>query len=120
VFSGLQLSGASTYRSPFPVDPTTGTDLNRDGVVNDRAPGLARNSFRAYDYFAIDFRLTKILPVGNNRVELVAEAFNLTNRVNYDSVSGTYGPGPTPVATFRAPASAYDPRQIQIGAKVTF
>lgn len=121
VFSGLQLSGASTYRSPFPVDPAAGGDLNRDGVVNDRAPGLARNSFRAYDYFAVDFRLTKILRVGaKNRVELVAEAFNLTNRINYDSVSGTYGPGTTPVATFRRPASAYDPRQIQIGAKVTF
>lgn len=120
-FSGLQLSGAATYRSPFPVDAPAGSDLNRDGVVNDRAPGLARNSFRAYDFFVIDFRLTKILPIGDkNRLELVAEAFNLLNRTNYDAVNTSYGPGPAPVSTFRAPVSAYDPRQIQFGVKVSF
>lgn len=119
--SGFQLSGAATYRSPFPVDPQTGTDLNRDGVVNDRPLGLERNSFRAYDFFVIDFRLTKILAVGGKRrVELVAEAFNLLNRINYDAVNTSYGTGTAPVATFRAPVSAYDPRQFQLGAKISF
>jgi hypothetical protein len=119
-FSGFQFSGAATYRSPFPIDPQAEVDINGDGVVNDRAPGLARNSFRAFDYAAIDLRVSRIIPFGGKRVELVAEVFNILNRTNFDSVNGAYGLGPAPRSTFASPTSAYDPRQMQIGAKVTF
>jgi hypothetical protein len=120
ILSGMQLSGAGTYRSPFPVDPVTGIDNNGDGVVNDRALGLPRNSFRAYDYLAFDVRLAKLIQAGGSRFELLAEVFNLLNRTNYDSVNGTYGVGLAPNSSFRAPTSAYDPRQIQFGVKVLF
>ncbi|MGH9349698.1 MAG: TonB-dependent receptor [Vicinamibacterales bacterium] len=119
-FSGFQFSGAATYRSPFPMDPSAGTDINGDGVVNDRAPGLARNSFRAFDYASVDLRVSRLVRLGGSRLELVAEVFNILNRTNYDSVNEAYGLGPAPRPTFGAPASAYDPRQMQIGAKITF
>jgi hypothetical protein len=118
--SGFQFSGAATYRSPFPVDPQADVDINGDGVVNDRAPGFARNSFRAYDYASIDLRVSRILQLGGPRLELIAEVFNLLNRTNFDAVIDAYGRGPDPRPTFRVPTSAYDPRQMQIGAKVTF
>lgn len=120
VLSGFQLSGAATYRSPFPVDPQASTDVNRDGVVNDRAPGFARNSFRAFNYMSTDFRITRLVNVRGARLELVGEMFNVFNRVNYDSVNSSFGLGPEPRATFGTPVSAYDPRQIQFGVKVSF
>jgi hypothetical protein len=118
--SGFQLSGAATYRSPFPVDPVAGTDINGDGVVNDRAPGFARNSFRALNYMSTDLRLTRLIQGGGARFELIAEVFNLFNRANFDSVNESFGRGPQPLPSFGTPTSAYDPRQIQFGVKVSF
>jgi hypothetical protein len=118
--SGFQLSGAATYRSAFPIDPQAEVDVNGDGVINDRALGLARNSFRAYDYASVDLRVSRMVRFGGTRLELVAEVFNLFNRTNFDSVNGAYGLGPAPRPTFGQPTSAYDPRQIQIGAKLRF
>lgn len=118
--TGFQVSSAATYRSAFPIDPQAEVDINGDGVVNDRAAGLARNSFRAYDYAAIDVRISRAIRIGASRLELLGEVFNLLNRANFDSVNGAYGLGPNPRPTFGRATSAYDPRQVQFGAKVTF
>src|SRR5206468_739217 len=53
VLSGLvnlpfefQLSGIASIASPRPINVTTGTDDNRNGVVGDDFPPLGRNSER--------------------------------------------------------------------------
>jgi hypothetical protein len=64
------------------------------------------------------------------RIEFIAEAFNLFNRMNFRSVNNTVGViappfdlkgrrdvSPSQPLGF---TSAFDPRQIQLGARLTF
>ena len=64
----------------------------------------------------IDVRLTKQLNVGNGRrMELFAEAFNITNFVN------TTGQGQNALLpTFNVPTGAQDARQVQWGLRYSF
>src|SRR4029078_10756736 len=109
--AGLQLSGIGRIVSGSPLVITCGCDLDGDGV-NDRPPGSPQvvgrgdlqsqldtiNAFRrsrgrgnlTRDQIKvpppiknIDVRLTKQVNLGSaRRVELFAEAFNITNFVN--------------------------------------
>lgn len=60
-------------------------------------------------------RLSKSFAVARRRLEFIAEAFNLTNRVNYTSFFGSIQS-----ARFGLPQAAGDPRQIQLGVRVDF
>ncbi|HEX6179484.1 MAG TPA: hypothetical protein VF057_14065, partial [Thermoanaerobaculia bacterium] len=129
---GWALSGIVTWQSGFPYSATmpSGADLNRDGNRrNDRAPGLGRNSFRTEDQLSIDPRITKVIPIGGLNLQLIAEAFNVTNESNvttvttnyYNLVDGHLEPTTnfaTPLSTTGAAGSG--PRTIQLAAKVTF
>jgi hypothetical protein len=109
-------------------------------------PTVGRNTLRLPDTGRVDLRLTKAVRVSEGvKVRGVAEAFNLTNRVNYSAIMqraylvGTEANGVTPLVfqnaatvaaeglnvrpfgTFTAAATGQSPeRQVQLGLRVEF
>ncbi len=53
-------------------------------------------------------------------MQVLIEAFNLFNRVNYSSVNTVWGSNEAPNATFGQFTEAADPRQLQLGFKIEF
>src|SRR5262249_36552244 len=137
----IQLGGVLTARSGVPFDITTGRDNNRNGVVNDRpnlAPGaqvnspdmfnranfldpgtqpgnLPRNAGRGFAYWTLDARAAKKFRIGRTSVEGLVEAFNVTNRVNFDNIVGNLAS-----SQFGRPNIAFNPRQVQLGVRFEF
>ncbi len=142
---GMQVSGIARIISNEPLAATTGLDLDGDTINLDRPVGLPPtvgrgdvqkqldviNAYRAtlnlpaftMDRIRmrapaknIDIRLTKRVSLGQaRRVELFAEAFNITNFVNV-----TGGSGNIRLDSFNVPTGALDARQIQWGARYSF
>jgi hypothetical protein len=110
-----------------------GADLNNDRHnTTDRPPYAGRNtglgpSFQTFDArLRRGFRLTE-----KTRLDLMLEAFNLFNKLNYQSVNNTVGAsfaGPFQVTgrDDRTPTSplgftsAFDPRRLQLGFRLSF
>lgn len=145
---GFQFSGIYTYFSPRRYNITTGRDNNGDGIVADRpnflaassasgcsgvyrdggcyidpglGPGVAGNLERnagiwARGYSVLSLRVSKDFKIKERgKLELIMEGFNALNRANYSSYSGNIRS-----ALFMSPLAAYDPRQLQFGAKFDF
>jgi hypothetical protein len=145
---GFQFSGIFTYFSPLRFNITTGRDNNGDGVLSDRpnfstvaaggscagvlvnggcyvdpgtGPAVAGNLPRNAGVFSrgfasLDLRLAKSFKFKERySIQLMMEAFNIMNRTNYSSYTGNIRS-----ALFDRPTAAYDPRQLQFGAKFNF
>jgi hypothetical protein len=137
----IQLAGIMQMRSAYPFSPTSGRDTNNDSRTGDRPdldpngayptngvtkygrfsipvtrPGtLGRNAFRGPNFAQLDLRISKLFSVGGQRIELIAEAFNAANRVNYNSYTSSIQS-----AFFGLPQSAMAARQVQLGARFDF
>jgi hypothetical protein len=137
----IQLAGIFQMRSAFPFNVTSGRDTNNDSRGGDRPdlnpsgtfptngvtkygrfsipvnrPGtLPRNAFRGPNFRSLDLRVSKAFQMGRRRVEVIAEAFNATNRVNYGGYTSSIQS-----AFFGRPQSAGDARQVQLGARFDF
>ena len=115
---GIQLSGIISLASGRPYNIYTGNDDNLNGdLTDDYQPGKGRNSERAKGYANVDLRITKILEFGKYNVELIAECFNLFNRVNYQPDSYIGNPNSP---NYTEPSIALAPRQLQLGARISF
>jgi hypothetical protein len=123
ILDNFQLSTIWTYGSGRPYNILAGYDRNGNGdATSDRPEGVGRNAGDGPDYFSVDLRISKRIPLpgeGNN-LEFTIEAFNLFNRTNYSEVNPVYGPGPEPLSTFGQPTAAYPARQIQLGVHYYF
>lgn len=116
-------SGANNYRpnvtcDPYAASPTTAQWFNPSCVAipsGDQPFGNApRNSVRGPNFWTFDLAATKQVPLGaSSRLEFRLEAFNLFNRTNVTAPNGNRSS-----AAFGSIASAYDPRQMQLGMKV--
>jgi outer membrane receptor for ferrienterochelin and colicin len=138
----IQASAIYQYRSAYPFNVASGRDTNNDSRSGDRPdpdpsgkyptngvtafgtfsipvtrPGtLARNAFRGPEFARLDVRLSKIIGLGGKRrVEVLAEAFNITNRVNYNSYTSSIQS-----SLFGKPQSAGSPLQGQLGVRFDF
>jgi len=150
VFSGLveipwdlRLSTIVTAASGRPFNVLAGADLNGDGDGGaipgpdrarrnpaDAASSLGRNTENLPSTFTVDLRLSKRFRFGaRGGLELIAEAFNLFDRVNYSDVNNIFGTGAFPDqpqrdgqgrVTYGTFTAAQPPRQIQLAAKVSF
>jgi hypothetical protein len=150
VFSGLvqmpwdlRLSTIVTAASGRPYNVLAGADLNGDGDGGaipgpdrarrnpaDAGSSLARNTENLPSTFTVDLRLSKRFRFGaRGGLELIAEAFNLLDRVNYSDVNNLFGTGAFPDqpqrdgqgrVTYGTFTAAQPPRQIQLAAKVSF
>ena len=95
----LTLAPIYEYGSGQPWNHRLGYDFNGDGKSSDRPAGVARNSENGPPFRQLSLRLTKGLHLfGGQRLDVIAEAFNVTNTVNYDvnSIDGAeFLSGPT-------------------------
>ena len=140
---GWQLSGILTAQTGQPYSGMVNSDLNNDSNSRtDRTPGLGRDTFNLPNFVSLDPRITKNIPIAERvKVQLILEAYNALNRINYTSVSTTQfstasltscpgtvticlGP-PPPKTPFQAPLSTqlnFSPgsRIVQLSGKITF
>ena len=137
ILSGFQLSPIVTLQSGRFLSPTIGNapDLQNDGNTrNDRPPGVGRNTFEAPGYATVDLRVTRDVPIRESvRLRMAFEAFNLLNRANFGNINPSVNSiitaqynfnaatrVLTPNPTFGAPNDTFDPRILQLSAKITF
>jgi outer membrane receptor protein involved in Fe transport len=133
LLSGWSLSGIVSYQSGQPFTPVVSTDINNDGNrANDRVPGTARNSLRKPSQFSIDPRITRDIAMFRAiHLQLIAEAFNLTNRSNvsnvrntafsYTAATNTFVPASSdPLTGYLSPSAVAGPRTYQFAAKILF
>ena len=133
LLSGWSLSAIVSYQSGQPYTPVVNGDLNNDGNrSNDRVPGVARNSLRFPSLTSIDPRLTREIKLfGAARLQLIAEAFNVTNRSDVTRLRNTaynltggklvaVAPYPGAVAGYQSPSADLGPRTYQFAAKFLF
>ncbi|MDQ6700673.1 MAG: TonB-dependent receptor, partial [Acidobacteriota bacterium] len=118
---GFELSSILNYASALPFNLQTGTDRNNDTNVNDRPEGVGRNTGVGFPFASLDMRLARMFhPRERVTVEGLAEAFNVFNHANLQLPNGNFGPGRKPAAGFGAATAAADPRQLQLGLRVSW
>ncbi len=137
----VQLAGVLTARSGVPFNITTGTDNNLNTVLSDRpnlVPGarvdssdmnnrasfsdpgraagdLPRMAGRGPSNWQLDARVAKRFQLGPTSIEALVEAFNVTNRTNFNNIVGSLAS-----SAFGRPNTAFDARQVQLGVRVEF
>jgi Carboxypeptidase regulatory-like domain/TonB dependent receptor len=135
----LELSGIVTVGSGRPFTALSGVDSNGDGLtVTDRArrdprdpaTRVQRNGERLPGTATVDARLSRRFALPRNTaLEVLVEAFNLANRVNYTDVNNIFGPRSFPDepqrdelgrVTYGGYTKAGAPRQVQIAARLSF
>ena len=52
--NGFEISSSAFYNSGYPINVVAGTDLNNDGILNDRPLFVGRNSVQGPSIFQID------------------------------------------------------------------
>ena len=127
LFRGYQFSVISNVQSGKTITATVGGDPNNDtNTSTDRSPYVGRNTITGPNYLTADIRFTRDIALYKERValRLIFEAFNVTNRANYNAITSSqynFSAGKfTPNAAFLAPTSTFDPRILQLAAKITF
>jgi hypothetical protein len=143
VFNNWKLSSSMNLGSGRPVTARVRGDFNVDGNSdNDRLPGISRAAFTGPGYASTDLRIARRLQVSERmRLELLAESFNVFNRVNkrfditddgftttaarfvpYQKRVGAeiYPASFREVAGWQMPMHAYAPRNVQFALRFLF
>ncbi len=118
---GFELSYIFSYASALPFNVLTGNDRNFDTNFNDRPAGVGRNTGRGFSSASLDLRLARKFRLTERLgLEAIAEGFNVLNRANLQLPNNVYGTGAQPLPAFGRPTAAGDPRQIQLGLRLSF
>jgi hypothetical protein len=111
-----------TGRSGSKYNITTGRDDNRDGITNDRPPGLPKYSGTGPGYFDLSFNFSKAFQLrrsstgpGGPQANLFA---NLNNAFNMTRLGAPSGVMTSPF--FGKSTSASSPRVIEVGMRFQF
>ena len=129
ILGGWQLSLIFQGQSGRPFNAGAPSALNNDGNSrNDRAPGFGRNTIIGPGFASLDLRVSKDIPLFRERLKmrLMGEAFNSLNRSNFSGLQTTpYSFAAatrvlTPQANFLTNTASFDPRILQIAARITF
>lgn len=135
LFQGYQISTIVTLESGRPFNLLAGTDLNLNGDIppGDRPLGIGRNTGITPGFANVDFRVLRQIKFKDKyNFQVTFEAFNLFNRVNISSFNRFFPPDAQ--GRFNLPAqdngrfvvtpdrflSAFSPRQLQIGFRMSF
>ena len=124
----FQLGGIASIASPRPIAVVTGLDNNLDGTRTDDWQASGRNSDRPDPnkirnwYKDVDLRLTRYFDIiGGTRLAVIVEAFNLFNWTNYLTfVTQMNALSRAGLPIYGSANTAYNPRQVQLGARVLF
>jgi len=82
---------------------------------------LGRNSYTTPGFFQFDLRLSRRFAMGERlKLDVIADAFNLTNRLNVSAVNQLCDPGSGSACSAGQPTAAYDARQFQFALKVAW
>jgi hypothetical protein len=125
---GYQFSTIANVQSGRPLTITVGSDPNNDlNTSTDRPPYVGRNTYEGPSYQTVDIRFSRDIRMTERLgLKLMFEAFNLTNRANFSSITTSqYNFNATtrvftPNASYLARTATYDPRILQLSAKITF
>jgi hypothetical protein len=131
VFSNFTLSPVLSINSARPFNLLVGSDLNGDRhSTTDRPVGAGRNTGIGPAFWTVDLRLTRSIPIGDAKIEVMGEAFNVFNTLNFKSVNNSVGNMAGPFRRHGDPSlspsqpfgftSAFDARRIQLGVRATF
>lgn len=121
LWAGVDLAYVYSYTSAPPFNLQANADLNHDTNVNDRPPGVGRNTGEGFDFSALDVRLSRSFALGGHgRLDVLVDGFNVLNRANFLIPNNAYGTGAAPPPSFGRPTAASDPRQVQLGLRWSF
>lgn len=124
-----QISLIANVLSGRYFSPTVNGDPNNNGqAANDRPMLAGRNIIEGPGFAAVDARVSRDIPLGTERLRLrlMGEAFNLTNRANFDSFNrGQYTFNAatrvfTPNPTFMTMTGTAPARILQLAARISF
>ena len=114
-------------------DRNNDTHNGTDRPLLDDGSQVGRNTGRGPDFSTIDLRVSRKfrLPREETYFELLLEAFNLLNRVNYSGINTVVGAMTLPTTRVQGSSSipanrplgftsAFNPRQIQFGLRLIF
>jgi hypothetical protein len=100
--------------STFSVPPFTTLGAGCNG-------NLGRNAFTSPNFFQMDLRLSRRIPLGERfKLDVIADAFNLFNRLNVAAVNQLCDPSSGSTCTAGQPTASYDARQFQFALKVSW
>ena len=133
----FQVSGIFTAGSGRPYNIIAGVDLNGDGdatvspgpdrarrTLSDPSTSIARDTGRLPVEHRLDMRVTKRLALGKGSTfTLTVDVLNAFNTTNFTDVNRVFGIGSYPsekLPTFGQYTQAGPPRQIQIGARISY
>ena len=133
VFADFVVTPMLRGNSSRPFNLLVGSDINGDRHPNsDRPPFAGRNTGRGPNFWAFDVRIARRIGLWSEKrsIDLMFEAFNLFNRLNYASINNTVGVIPPPFNLVgrkdRKPSeplgftSAFDTRRVQLGFRMSF
>jgi hypothetical protein len=92
--NGFELSTITYKNSGYPINVIAGTDLNNDGVVNDRPLFASRNAYTGRGFAQVSAQIKRYFDVGEH-VHLAAfigaENLTNTNNLNCNTTTGCTG-----------------------------
>ena len=143
VLRDFSFSTIITLQSPQYFTKYAGFDANGDVFGNnDRVGGEPRNTFKGDSLQTVDIRLERDIPIRERmKLQLMAEAYNLMNTVNVRYSNTSYGaadfcpadPGApgcagatqfyregSPNSLYGTPSAVFNPRQLQLVARISW
>ncbi len=134
---GVHIAGILTAGSGRPYNIIAGADLNGDGdatvspgpdrartVPSDPSTSIGRNAGRLPRESRLDLRITKRFQAGTRSTVSVSldvlNVFNVTNFTDLNRVFGTGAYPSQPLPSYGQFTQAGPPRQLQIGARMSF
>lgn len=122
---GFRISGFATIASPTPFNAIDGRDLRQDGDFDtdflDGQPFNFRASGFENWYRKIDLRLSKSFALPRGEVQFLAEVFNVLNTDNFSDYDIRQRNADGSMReNFGNPITAFEPRRVQFGVRVSF
>jgi hypothetical protein len=105
-----------SFSEPLPAGDYTGVGAEPYTVKGYESK---RNGAYGPGFFNADIRVGYRLGSGQRRVELIADVFNVTNRVNFASPAGNQA-APASFLVLTGYSTSYSPRKVQLGARFQF
>jgi hypothetical protein len=128
--NGTVFGVAMQFASGVPQNIRATGDVNNDGIMSDRPAGVPRNSLRLPARRNVDLRLSRQVPIGRTKAEVIAEVKNVFNTVQVsgvsnlsvavNSVTGLPNSALPTDADQLPPTGGYEQRQFQLGFRFIF